>query len=222
MQLLKEYDFDALPYIDKEYDNPMVQDAVHSLISAEMRSFNPGNYLAHLKYPDLKIVSTPSFQMDIARIQSGNSMGSINMSRFNVEKPEGVLEKDVQAWRKSISSAKCIFEHQSNRLMNLEIADESIAPVWLHHNNTLEAIDKSIHMKTNSLKRSIDEINFRRKSEQELALEELHKSTLKRDQAIYKSWHIKSHCDELENKLKKIREENDELAKPVSFIDAPE
>ena len=68
MELLKEYDFDALPYIDKEYDNPLVQDAVHQLISNEMRAFVPRNYISHLPYPKVRVVQSPAFQVIITII----------------------------------------------------------------------------------------------------------------------------------------------------------
>lgn len=34
-----------------------MRDYVHSLIVAEMRSFAPGDYLAHMPYPELKFKS---------------------------------------------------------------------------------------------------------------------------------------------------------------------
>jgi hypothetical protein len=70
MDLLREYDFDCLPLIDRvrqrsfsgflrtslsincisfqEFDNPVIQSAVHAVIAAEMRSFAPADYLAYL------------------------------------------------------------------------------------------------------------------------------------------------------------------------------
>mmetsp|Transcript_32679 Transcript_32679/g.33325 ORF Transcript_32679/g.33325 Transcript_32679/m.33325 type:complete len:219 (+) Transcript_32679:152-808(+) len=206
MDLLKQYDFDALPYIDKEYDNPIVQDAVHQLISSEMRAFIPGSYLAYLPYPKLSFVNTSTFQTEVGRIQNGTSP-KLDMSRYDLEKPQGVLEKDIQAWRKSISNVKRSYEYQSNRLMNLELADESSATVWLHYNAVLEQIETNINTQTSTLKRKIDEINLDRKTSQELVRDELLTSLRCRDEAVYKSWQIKSYCDQLLKEIDGIESE---------------
>lgn len=84
MDLLREYDFDCLPLIDRvswivicklavfenyqlffsqEYDNPVVQGIVHSMIATEMRSFAPGDYLAYLPKPELKFENSSALQV---------------------------------------------------------------------------------------------------------------------------------------------------------------
>ena len=42
---------DALPYIDREYEDPAVQAMVRSMIEAEMAAMEPRDYLAHLPPP---------------------------------------------------------------------------------------------------------------------------------------------------------------------------
>jgi hypothetical protein len=60
------------------------------------------------------------------------------MARYDALPPEGALENDLQAWKKALSNVKSQFENQSNRLLNLELAEAHGANVWLHHNNSLE------------------------------------------------------------------------------------
>jgi Ni,Fe-hydrogenase I small subunit len=50
----------------------------------------------------------------------------------------GVLEKDIQAWRKAVSTAKLQAEYQSNRVMNLEVVEANGSSVWLHSNSCAE------------------------------------------------------------------------------------
>ena len=63
MNLLREYDFDCLPLLDREFDHPAVQNAVHALIAAEMRTFTPANYLSYLPYPTLSFANSSALQV---------------------------------------------------------------------------------------------------------------------------------------------------------------
>lgn len=38
-------DYDSLAYIDNEYDNPIVKEVVHNMITEEMKLIKPKNYL---------------------------------------------------------------------------------------------------------------------------------------------------------------------------------
>ena len=39
---------DALPYVDSQYNDPKMKKQVDQLVQAEMKTFAPGDYLAHL------------------------------------------------------------------------------------------------------------------------------------------------------------------------------
>jgi len=51
------------PLFLQEYDNPVVQGIVHSMIAAEMRSFAPGDYLAYLPKPELRFENSSALQV---------------------------------------------------------------------------------------------------------------------------------------------------------------
>jgi hypothetical protein len=72
----------------------------------------------------------------------------VDMSRYDAQAPEGVLENDIQAWKKALSNVKSQFENQSNRLLNLELAEAHGANVWLHHNNALEGQSYAISQRS--------------------------------------------------------------------------
>lgn len=192
MDLLREYEFDSLAYIDKEYDHPDVQAAVHALISAEMRTFTPPNYLEHLPYPK-----------NIERFASYTPLQPrLDTSRYNVLAPEGALVQDVSAWRKSVSNAKSQSEHQANRLMNLGVLQASASTTWLEHNECIEGMVKHTVASTNAVKRNTDSINAQRKAEQEGRAAELHKALFRRDSALNKQWQISNACSALESSLR--------------------
>ena len=61
----REVDFECSPYCDKEYDIPMVKDVVNQMISNELKTFTPNDYLAFLPYPKLKCTDSPLLQSGI-------------------------------------------------------------------------------------------------------------------------------------------------------------
>lgn len=65
MDLLREYDFEALPYVDKEYDIPAASNLVNSMILKEMQSFTSlGDvYLQHLPYPSFTHFNSLTIQV---------------------------------------------------------------------------------------------------------------------------------------------------------------
>lgn len=104
----------------------MVQDAVHALITAEMKTFVPpvASYLAHLPYPALKFSNSPALKVSInrhiyyslifnqaeyKRVSNGLPAESLDLKRYSVEKPEPGLEKDVQVSINHELTAKLCF-----------------------------------------------------------------------------------------------------------------
>ena len=102
----------------KEYSNPVVQQAVHALISEEMRTFAPSKakYLSHLPYPEVQFKRSPLLQVNILfykviiinllcfyfqqaefqRIVNGIPSIQFDSTRYSVDQPLFALEKDVQ------------------------------------------------------------------------------------------------------------------------------
>lgn len=95
MNLLLEYDFDALPYLDNEYDHPEMQNLVHQLIAAEMRTFTPrSDYISHLPYPKSTLEKrSPILQHEMERMERKIPMQQLDFSRYNADKPNGQMEK---------------------------------------------------------------------------------------------------------------------------------
>ena len=196
---------DSLAYIDHEYEIPQVKEAVHSLIAAEMRTFTPSNYLGHLPYPELKFVNSSSLKSEYNKIVANGSvytkLSSFDMSRYNANKPHATLESDFQAWKTSLSNAKAQYEHQENRLINLELMCENGSTIWLETNELIDGYTKSLQVKNDITKRKIDEINSSRQSEQNILGKEIRKLTNRRDDATSKLTQLDHVCTFLEESL---------------------
>ena len=199
MDLLAEYEFESLPYIDNEYDNPEVKAVVHSLISDEMKTFSPANYLAHLSYPNLQFSNSSALAQEYDRIIKTGTKSSerIDSQRYIVKGPSGPLQKDVQAWRKAVSNAKSQYEHEQNKLLNLEIASESIKPQWLAYNSQLEIQNNFLQEQIRGTKRKVSEINVVRRVAQEKTSYELNRYVKRRNNAIIKQNQILLACNDI-------------------------
>lgn len=121
----------------------------------------------------------------------------------------GPLEKDIQAWRRVVTNAKIQSEYQENKLMNLEIADSYGGPVWLHSNSALEGTARQIDTMTSNMRKKCDDIHVKRRLEQENVSPSLERMNTKINEHIFKSWQIKTACEDLENKIKKLKSSNE-------------
>ena len=169
--------------MDYNYDHPHTKEVIHAMLADEMRSFTPSNnYLSHLPYPHLKFANSIALQEEYLRVKKareqqtassssegiGIGMNAIDMKRYTLQPPDAALEHDVQAWRICVSHAKAQREHQLTRLMNLELAEAHIAPVWLGHNTQLEGHEKRLTERIQHLKRNIAEVNATRRKDMDL------------------------------------------------------
>jgi hypothetical protein len=198
MNLLSEYEFESLPYIDNEYDHPIVSELVHSMIASEMKTFTPDErlYLAHLPYPSLKFSNSVALQQEFARIKAGKPMLSekIGLKQSLDPPPDGPLQKDVQAWRKAVAHAKTQHEHQITRAINIEASSEAMKDQWLSFNSNLDNISKSLGNDIESKKRKIAEINTVRRVAQEKVAAELERSLKRRNNAVDNQTKIIAAC----------------------------
>lgn len=187
MNLLQQYDFDSLPLIDREYDDPAVKDIVKATVAAEMQTFEPQNYLEYLPYPSLNFSNSPALKEEYERIAAGRSATKFDTAKYVVVEPEGGLQQDSQAWRKCVANAKTQYEHTQNRMMNIELALEHSAPLWLQQNCFLEAATKGYAEETTKHRTAMMMINSERQRMQQQVYSELSKLKGKRDASIQRT-----------------------------------
>lgn len=108
----------------------------------------------------------------------------------------------MQAWRNSVSNAQAQFEHQHNRLMNLDLTEKHGAEVWLRHNQALEQQESLVARECAQVGAQIQQVNHRRRDAQERVRGELSRLARRRDEAVMKSWQIEAHCLQMEELLR--------------------
>jgi hypothetical protein len=195
-QLKALYDYDALPYADTEYDHPLVQQAVTSLIEAEMATFRPNadDYLKDYPYP----VLSERFQTLIGQHeQHEQSGGGIDLSRYTLKDPATMptpakrkagAAKEAYPFNDScgelheaVARAKALVEYQDNRLQHLELQIQHIAPLWLKHIETIESATVTLESKLAEIDKQSNIVNYERRNEQLAWGKQLGILTRKRD-----------------------------------------
>ena len=120
--------------------SPDPGDKVKALIEQEMGAMVPRDYLAHLPAPPaLDFPENPMLAAEMRRMEAGQRMQPLDVSRYEVAPPEGALQRDPSAWRAALANARSQLEHQHNRLANLELLGEYGPRAHLQQNAALAA-----------------------------------------------------------------------------------
>ena len=94
---------------------------------------------------------------------------ALDMKRYEISQPEPSREKNIDAWKLSVSNAKSQLENQNNRLLNLELCEKNVANIWLKHNNFVEHQGLMNQTINDKISKEIQLVNFNRKEKQEKA-----------------------------------------------------
>ncbi|OPL20931.1 hypothetical protein AM593_01136, partial [Mytilus galloprovincialis] len=69
---------------------------------------------------------------------------------------------DISAWNEAVENSQAQLEHQSLRILNLELLSEYGSNAWKSYNTMVEQATKQLQ----ELRKKIQEINWQRKNEQ--------------------------------------------------------
>ena len=136
---------DALPYIDGEYNDPVMKGRVDALIQQEMRSFVPPDYLKGINEASAAVAAAaepPSdlLAQEMLRMERGEKLQPLKPT---VEPPPKSLQDDVGAWQSALRNAEAQLAHQNNRVLNLELLSKYGASLWvdsLKHSETMNTV----------------------------------------------------------------------------------
>lgn len=114
--------------------------------------------LIHLLRQSNTILST-----DLDRTSKGQQTTIMDTTRFRLEPPK---TPTLDAWHASLQNSQSQLEHQSNRLINLELVNKFGPNAWRLHCFQLEWMKNSLEKEVGEVKKSVVDINKERKSEQ--------------------------------------------------------
>jgi len=203
--LREKVDFDALPYLDREFDHPAIQAAVRGLIETEMQSFRPSAaYLSHLPYPELRFTKAAMARNAMENLIKGEPSSSSSRSvsaAFTKRKLEIPSDDDVnkiEAWHEAVRQAKIAVEEEQNNQLNLQVYSEYAGPVYLAYNSALDGMALSVSNRVNDIKTEIKTMNAGRQRFQTSVADELMKSKKRRLEALHRLGEGRKACAALE------------------------
>lgn len=199
---------DALPYVDKEYNDPSMRAQVHALIQAEMQAFKPEkDYLEPWPMHEPTFEANPMLQAEWIRVCSEAPMPKIDTSRYQLDPPPPGLTKDPAAWQRAIENAQAQLENQGTRLGNLELLQQHGAKLWLASLNQTDAASKALAREDAALAASIEAINRKRKADQLGAAPHLARLEAEWVSGVKKNLEIASQVLKLEAECASLRDD---------------
>jgi len=198
-------EFDAvgpLPYVDTEYSQPGVREAVDALIAMEMKTFRPRDYLSYLPPPPLPTYQPSSLlAKELARVAQSQSLPDFDAQRYESKPPSAAARNSVEAWMRAIANAEAQLEHQNNRSVNLELGLKYGKAAWLAYNSQLEAMVETQEHALAALSADIQQLNLQRTMEQKACGARLAELEQQWGTLIAKNVDLKNVCSRLEAEI---------------------
>ncbi|EDO39517.1 predicted protein, partial [Nematostella vectensis] len=161
---------DALPYYDQGYEEPGVREMVNQLVEEETRRYRPTkNYLDFLPTPNYDVFVTPVLKNEFDRISRKQPMDLLSMKRYELPQPASSQKHDITAWTEAVDNSMAQLEHQAERIINLEILSKYGPSGWRTHNDLLTRMLEQQQKLLMNIRKQVQEINWKRKSEQSQA-----------------------------------------------------
>ncbi|TPX54794.1 hypothetical protein PhCBS80983_g05737 [Powellomyces hirtus] len=197
---------DSLPYIDRNL--PEVSDAVEELIKAELAR---GSGVTHSSLPaEISLfASKPLLSAELARTANSQPISSLDTTRFRLEPPKDA--QSVEAWSEALENAQSQLEHQTNRLINLELVNTFGSNAWRLHCFQLEWLAKALEKEVEAVKKEVVDINKERKVEQLKTGQTLQQLSLRYSQLLHQTMQVDAATKGLETEVEALRAKKEEL-----------
>ncbi|KAI3380824.1 hypothetical protein SNEBB_002347 [Seison nebaliae] len=192
---------DALPYVDKSYEDAGTRETAVQMIEDEMKRFKKSkHYLKGLMESfDIHEYETDNLQEQIRRIEENRPNELLNMKRYELPTPSKM--DDEKQWKKVVDNSYAQLGHQSNRIFNLEMLMHFGPYQWREYCDSLDQLLKNETRRMNDINENIQKVNYQRKKNQEEAHEQLEKHEMEWVQMITNNFRLETHLNQLKIEL---------------------
>eukprot|EP00053_Salpingoeca_punica_P005052 m.52398 g.52398 ORF g.52398 m.52398 type:complete len:210 (-) comp13069_c0_seq1:313-942(-) len=201
---MADVSYSALPYLDTDYEHPLVRQMVNNLVEEEKKTFRPSakTYLSRIEpAPEFNAERYGVLAAEFERVAKGAAQTPMDMSRYELPPPSKAEQGSVEAWQQSVHNAQAQLEHQLNRIDNLELLNTYGVSAWKKHVSSLEAAEKYFEQRLTKLKQQLQELNWQRKSEQVQAGRQMYELEVRWGELINKNLEVAAACKALEQSL---------------------
>ncbi|KAI8818145.1 Pre-mRNA-splicing factor SPF27 [Fimicolochytrium jonesii] len=200
---------DSLPYIDGAVP-PDLAEVVDNLIAEELaRGPKPTDILLP---PEITLFeSNPLLAADLERVANTSKPTTlINTTRFRLEPPP--QKSSLETWEKAVENAQAQLEHQSNRLINLELVNSFGSNAWKVHCHQLEWLNKSLAKEVEEIKKEVVDINKDRKVEQLKVGQTLQQLSYRYSMMLHQTLQVDAATNALEREVEALRAQKEQLS----------
>jgi len=194
---------DALPYIDKEYDDPEMKKYVDKLIEDELK-VTVKNDTSDLPQTIELFENDEILKNEMERIKNGEPFPLLDTIRYRLSDPQD--HSNINEWVEAVENSEAQLEHQYNRLINLELLNKFGANAWRYNNFQLEQILNELTEKVNDMKNKIIDINKERKYLQTKSETKLQQLEQQWRENVSKVLEIEAACKNLESEIQAKKE----------------
>ncbi|CAL4081169.1 unnamed protein product [Meganyctiphanes norvegica] len=173
------------------------------MVEDEKKRYRPTkNYLEeHLPTLNITAFETDLMRAEFERVAARQPMETLSMKRYELPPPPPGKLTDVSAWSECVENSMAQLEHQSIRILNLELMSDYGAEAWRQHNGLLQNMLNHYQGQLQDLKKSIQELNWSRKNMQTKAGEELRHLETSWVQLVSRNYEIEQACVQLEAEI---------------------
>ncbi|KAF9902559.1 hypothetical protein EC991_004770 [Linnemannia zychae] len=232
-----QVNLDALPYVDKQIDEPGVRSMVDKLIASEMKRMPKPRDPASL-FPDIDLFSSNTLiQQELDRVRRGKPMDpALDFSRYQLEPPTSNTSSSSTAaagtgtitpsaseelpegraeWLKALENANAQLEHQNQRVFNLELVQKFGGNAWNIHNYQMEYDVSLLRKEVDDKKAEIMELNKLRKRDQMEVAESLQRLEAKWAEMISSTLQVEVASASLQAELAQLKAYEIQLCKEL-------
>ncbi|KAF9115920.1 hypothetical protein BGX27_005802 [Mortierella sp. AM989] len=235
-----QFSLDALPYVDKQIDEPGVRTLVDKLIASETKRMPKPRDPATL-FPDIELFKeNEMIQQELDRVRRGKPMEpKLDLSRYQLETPTATdtttssslssttttdsitpsaseeLPEGRILWLKALDNANAQLEHQNQRIMNLELVQKFGGNAWNIHNYQMEYELSLLRKAVDEKKAEVTELNKLRKRDQLEAAESLQRLEAKWAEMISSTLQVEVASASLEAELEQLKVYEANLSKEL-------
>jgi len=208
---------DALPYFDKEVENPAGKSAAQALIDAELRKApRPAQDDPRLP-PDVDVFPKSTQLAELLKNYGENPIRGIDTSKFGVPTlPEGAgLDELIEAEKRGRIGEG----HMALRIENTSILSAHGPNAWLVRNYQLNSQLTELTTTLTNLKEQVTEVNRSRRVFQEDTGKHLSRLESRWQDLVGATVQLEMACRAMEGEVRGLRRKEEELRKEVAELE---